>query len=273
MHVSIRTFIFLVTAPVIFSNVVPDPDSSARIVNGDAVAISSVPYQAGLRRRVTGGWAYICGGVVVHRKAVVTAAHCIVGSESSPSNMRVVVGTSSRLSGGNSYDLLSIRKHSDYSETTLLNDIALLVTDDKMSLGSDVAVIPLAEYNTEIPAGTEALVSGFGSISYDGSASTVLLAAKVKIVSQSECSQSYLGLASIYPSMICAMGTDPVRDACQGDSGGPLVADGKLIGLVSFGEGCADPNFPGMRLSISAQPAVAAPPPANNSAPLELSRS
>lgn len=41
------------------------------------------------------------------------------------------------------------------------------------------------------------------------------------------------------------------KDACQGDSGGPAVLDHKLVGIVSWGEGCGNPNYPGVYTKIS----------------------
>lgn len=86
---------------------------------------------------------------------------------------------------------------------------------------------------------------------YQGLSSPVLLAAKVKIVNQYKCLQAYLRITTISPEMICATGSEPPRDACQGDSGGPLVTNNVLIGIVSWGEGCADQKYPGVYTRLS----------------------
>lgn len=73
-----------------------------------------------------------------------------------------------------------------------------------------------------------------------------LRAAEVPVVNQEACGQAYESFGGITDRMICAGHTEGGKDACQGDSGGPLVAEGKLIGIVSWGYGCARPNYPGV---------------------------
>lgn len=51
--------------------------------------------------------------------------------------------------------------------------------------------------------------------------------------------------------MICAGYQEGQRDACEGDSGGPLVCDGLLAGVVSFGNDCALPGYPGMYADVT----------------------
>lgn len=51
--------------------------------------------------------------------------------------------------------------------------------------------------------------------------------------------------------MICAGIPQGGKDSCQGDSGGPIVIDKKLVGIVSWGNGCAQPGFPGVYTNIA----------------------
>jgi trypsin len=96
-------------------------------------------------------------------------------------------------------------------------------------------------------------VSGWGTLS-SGSSSlpTQLQAVTVNIVSSSECDSAYSSYGGITENMICAAVSGGGKDACQGDSGGPLVAGDSLVGLVSWGVGCAEARYPGVYSNVAA---------------------
>lgn len=71
-------------------------------------------------------------------------------------------------------------------------------------------------------------------------------AAVVPIYNQEKCAKAYKNIGTITDRMICAGFDKGGKDACQGDSGGPLVTNNVLVGVVSWGYGCAVPNFPGV---------------------------
>lgn len=81
--------------------------------------------------------------------------------------------------------------------------------------------------------------------------SSYLQAVTVQVVNQKRCAQLYRRTQfKINANKICASAMG--KDACVGDSGGPMTVDGTLVGVVSFGIGCADRNYPGVYSRVSA---------------------
>lgn len=72
------------------------------------------------------------------------------------------------------------------------------------------------------------------------------------LIKQEVCAAAYENFQHLTESMLCAGILKGGKDSCQGDSGGPLTVKGQLAGVVSWGQGCARPNFPGVyaRLSV-----------------------
>lgn len=83
-------------------------------------------------------------------------------SELDPSLYRVVVGSSYRLLGGDTYELSRLYVHESYSSVTLVNDIAMLVTSTIINFGQNVQSVLFPPSTLSVPVGQTALVSGFG---------------------------------------------------------------------------------------------------------------
>lgn len=110
---------------------------------------------------------------------------------------------------------------------------------------------------------SKAVVSGWGHTEYAGSPSPALMKVVLSIVSNSQCNKYYYNNQRQLPdgirkTMLCAGEKAGGKDACQGDSGGPLqVARSDnpclfdIIGVTSFGKGCANANTAGVFTRIS----------------------
>lgn len=112
-----------------------------------------------------------------------------------------------------------------------------------------VATIGMPVQSAGTAVGTNARVSGWGATSEGGPGSATLLAVYKPVVSNAACNAAYNG--GITDGMICAGVPEGGRDACQGDSGGPLTAGNIVIGIVSWGQGCARPNFFGVYARVA----------------------
>ncbi|XP_046459164.1 trypsin Blo t 3-like isoform X2 [Daphnia pulex] len=93
-----------------------------------------------------------------------------------------------------------------------------------------------------------AIIAGWGTTSFGGSISSTLLKANVTILDNSICSGQY-GSTFVPANQLCAAA--PGKDTCQGDSGGPVIVNGVVVGITSYGNGCADPDFAGVYTRVS----------------------
>lgn len=112
-------------------------------------------------------------------------------------------------------------------------------------IGPNVKPVPLSK--NPLRPGEIIVVSGWGVTSEGGEMASTLQKVEIPVVPQWECKWLYTH-EKLSDNMFC--GGRAGRDSCQGDSGGPVVANGFLVGIVSWGEGCARPGYPGVYSSV-----------------------
>jgi len=223
---------------------------SQRIVGGDRVVGGDYPW-----------FAYSdagCGASLISPKHILTAAHC-ADAFIVESSVRVgAVCNGHHNNCGENFETFKIAKrhlHPDYTLMTSSHDIAVMTLDGL----SKISPVPLDLHNlsSTYTKETKLWVTGFGRVDPDIIDLPFRLRhAEVSVVPQKECVATYTLSslnAHIGSDMICA--ADTGKDACQGDSGGPLYdkINNVLAGLVSWGFGCANPDYPGVYSRISDQ--------------------
>jgi len=223
--------------------------ATPRIIGGQVVTGSEHPFQVALvmKGNPSNAAAQFCGGTLVKPNVVVTAAHC--SDFVTASQVQVLTGTRSLLSGGTRLNVASIRIHPSWTPSTFNNDVAV------WKLSTSATGIPLASLaSTDGSVGTKMFTSGWG-IADDGSPSAKLRGVEVPLVSRTNCNDANSYNGALSTAMICAGFNQGGRDSCQGDSGGPLtkVATGRreLTGITSWGNGCAQPNLFGIYTRVS----------------------
>lgn len=224
-------------------------DVTPMIIGGDETTIEDNPFVVAL---TTPDGFQFCGGTIVAPTKVLTAAHCTDGSD--PADIRVVAGrTTLSAGGGTTAGVTDIWIHPDWNSAALTSDASVLTLDTPLT-EEPLALAAPADADL-YAAGANSTVLGWG-VTESGSASDTLRKVDVPVTSDADCTTSYPNDYDA-ATMVCAGLAEGGKDSCQGDSGGPLVgvtADGtrKLIGIVSWGQGCAEPNFYGVYGRVSA---------------------
>ncbi|MFJ8565393.1 serine protease [Streptomyces sp. NPDC093514] len=240
---------------------VPQAAADSVVIGGKPVKVDDSPWVVALASRdrfggTRGG--QFCGGVVVAPTRVVTAAHCLGaqvlgGPVESVADFRVIAGrTELRAADGREIAVRGARVNPAYDPVSNAGDLAVLELAEPVPAHH---VLPMAETgHGAYAAGTGAAVYGWGDTSGFGDYAYALRAAAVTVLADEVCVRAYPGDADGQyraESMVCAGDRGGGKDACQGDSGGPLVAQGRLIGLVSWGRGCGRADSPGVYTRIA----------------------
>ncbi|KAL3938223.1 MAG: hypothetical protein SGARI_001825, partial [Bacillariaceae sp.] len=240
-----------------------------RIVGGKNALEGRYPYFVSLLNQVG---QHACGGILVAPDIVMTAAHCSnikfaqVGRWSSSLNNDNNNDNNEELDGYEEFEVEQpLHPHPLYNAGLSFSHDALLI---KLNRQSTKQYIRINEDN-DLPSSLSAsflnsmttVGLGYTEFGDSNSVPAVLQEATLSYVPNNVCErakdpdakETYQGLIS--DDMLCA--SDDGEDACQGDSGGPLVIkrdspkDDVLVGIVSWGFGCAHEYFPGVFSRVS----------------------
>ncbi|XP_064097425.1 transmembrane protease serine 11D-like [Macrobrachium nipponense] len=145
--------------------------------------------------------------------------------------------------------------HENYDTITQANDIGLIELPTDLNYESNSSIRPIClGQESDIIDGVKAVASGWGTTSYMGTPVTRLREVALDVIPVTQCAR--LTLLPDDPSkVLCALTN--YKDTCQGDSGGPLIVKicpdrWAQIGIVSYGEGCAQPDKPGVYTRLPA---------------------
>ena len=220
----------------------PIQGPSPAVVGGTNAAQGEFPWMT----RLSMG----CGGAVIASRVVLTAAHCVRRTGSYTGYTATINRANlTNTAVGQSIKSTYVYRSPQYPSTGTY-DWALV------ELASPASVAPLSIANqgeTALNSGTFTVI-GWGATTEGGGQSTTLKKAGVPFVSDAVCAQSYGELAPA--TELCAGYPQGGVDTCQGDSGGPMVKNvngvWREVGIVSYGNGCARPNYPGVYSEVQA---------------------
>ncbi|XP_058536338.1 brain-specific serine protease 4 [Ochotona princeps] len=237
------------------------PQQLSRIVGGQDSVDAEWPWIVSIQKNST----HHCAGSLLTSRWVVTAAHCFKGHLSKPFLFSVLLGAWQLGRPGPRSQQVGVAwvlPHPVYTwKEGARADIALVRLERPVLFSERVLPICLPDTSVHLPADTDCWIAGWGSIQEGVPLPhpQTLQKLRVPIIDSEVCSRLYwrgAGQGTITEDMLCAGYLEGERDACLGDSGGPLMCQVEnawvLAGIISWGEGCAERDRPGVYTSLLA---------------------
>ncbi|XP_037363997.1 serine protease 27 [Talpa occidentalis] len=245
------------------SRVCGRPRMLSRMVGGQDAVEGEWPWQVSIQRNGS----HFCGGSLVAERWVLTAAHCF-SDTSDTSLYRVLLGARQLAEPGPHALYSRVRRVESnplYRGMASSADVALVELEAPVTFTHYILPVCVPDASVVFEAGMSCWVAGWGSPGEQDPLPNprVLQKLAVPIIDTSRCNQLYSqdaesGLLpkTIQEDMLCAGFAEGKRDACKGDSGGPLVClvgpSWLQAGVISWGEGCARRNRPGVYIRVTA---------------------
>jgi trypsin len=234
-----------------------------KVVGGSVTPIASIPWQVAIVDSGSPDRQY-CGGSLVRPRVVLTAAHCVLSPVFSLNNDYIVAGATrwSDPAQGVRIPIVAAQSDPSFGGTIPTNDAAVLTLASPVPPQNGTPVKLAGANERKLwKAGVNSTVSGWGYVTELGPPSLDLRSAILPIVGDDYCGSAYAGVFDVQ-TMFCAGYLNGGIDNCFGDSGGPLTVaarggDGGKVrqaGVVSLGNGCARPGFPGVYSRVGQNP-------------------
>ena len=238
---------------------------SRQIVGGTDVNIADAPWQVSVQLTI-GSSFHVCGGSILNEQWVLTAAHCVTHGWVDRLSVRAGISRQSD-TAGQFRDVDALYLHPDWDADDLMYDAALLHLSTPLDLTagavSAIAFSPPVSLNANGDAdghtapGTMATVTGWGLLEEGGDAPDHLQTVTLPIVAHADAVAAHPEYVLNEAHIVAGFLGEGGKSACQGDSGGPLVVPDlstgqpTLVGIVSWGVGCARAQYPGVYTRVS----------------------
>ncbi|XP_053711283.1 tolloid-like protein 1 [Synchiropus splendidus] len=236
------------------------PAVMTRIVNGEPATPHSWPWQVSMQvwpaSRPEPTFFHTCGGTLIHKNWVLTAAHCFINYADELQRWRMCLGKHNLTYTEASERCLSVSaiyRHEGFKYPTVPTvefDIALIRLDGEVSPSNEISFACLPSEEEVLAGGKKCYATGWGDETGDSLNAKVAEALNqvaLPVVPFDTCKRMDYWWFQVKTSMICCGYTlpDELKSVCQGDSGGPLVCQDtptspwEVHGITSFGPiGC-----------------------------------